>query len=210
MRLKTLQPQYCLTIPTVSDKSSGMRQIYLTLFRVLALVSLLFTVSSALADHTDEHKMPEAQTYTSSPELNRIKALAGKWTSTTSMFGKKDEKVFTEYTVTAGGSAVVEKIFPGTPNEMMSVYYDDDQGKLAMTHYCIMRNRPHFTLAESDKDKIKMDITNIEGLKSKDDPSMGAFTLRFEDKDHISSTCESSGKGAEDKGPMTMRYTRVK
>ena len=154
--------------------------------------------------------MPETPPNISSPELNRIKGLAGRWTSTTSMFGKKDEQVFTEYVVTAGGSTVVETIFPGTPNEMMSVYFDDDQGKLAMTHYCMMRNRPHFTLVESSKDKLKLDITKVEGLKSKDDPSMGAMTLTFEDKDTYSSTCESRGKTGSDQGPMTMRFTRVK
>jgi hypothetical protein len=164
----------------------------------------------ALADHADEHKAPEAPPDISSVELNRIKALAGKWTSTTSMFGKKDEQVFTEYAITAGGSTVVETIFPGTPNEMVSVYYDDDKGRLAMTHYCMMRNRPHFSLHESDKDTIKMDVTKVEGLKSKDDPSMGAITIHFEDKDHFTSTCESRGKTDGDKGPMTMRYTRVK
>jgi hypothetical protein len=145
----------------------------------------------------------------SSPELNRIKSLAGKWESTTSMFGNKDEKVFTEYKVTGGGSAVVETIFPGTPQEMVSVYYDDDEGKLAMTHYCMMRNRPHFALAGSDKDTIKMNVTKVEGLKSKDDPSMGAMTLRFEDNNHFTSTCGTGGVSTGDEQPMTMRFTRV-
>ena len=186
-----------------------MRQLNLALLRALALVSI-FTVSSALADPADDHKAPEPPPNISSPELNRIKALAGRWTSTTSMFGKKDEKVFTKYAITARGSAVVETIFPGTPNEMVSVYYDDDQGRLAMTHYCMMRNRPYFSLVESDKDKIKLDVTKVEGLKSKDDPSMGAITLNFEDKDHFTSTCGSRGKTEGDQGPMIMRYTRVK
>lgn len=185
-----------------------MRKPHLAL-RALALASL-FCASLVLADSKHDHKAPLPPPDTSSPELNRIKALAGKWTSTTSMFGKKDEQVFTEYEVTAGGSAVVETIFPGTPNEMVSVYYDDEQGKLGMTHYCMMRNRPHFTLAESDKDKIKLDITKVEGLKSKDDPSMGAVTLHFEDKDHFTSTCASRGKVEGDQSPMVMRYTRVK
>jgi hypothetical protein len=39
---------------------------------------------------------------------------------------------------------------------------------------------------------------------------MGATTLRFEDKDHFSSTCESRGGNAEEKpDPMTMRFARV-
>lgn len=175
----------------------------------LVLTSIL-AFSLALADHSDHHKAPVPPPDLSSPELIRIKGLAGRWASKTSMFGKKDEEVFTEYAVSAGGSAVVETIFPGTPNEMVSVYYDDDQGKLAMTHYCMMRNRPYFTLVESDKYMIKMDVTKVEGLKSKDAPSMGAITLHFEDKDHFTSTCASRGKVEGDQGPMAMRYTRVK
>lgn len=126
------------------------------------------------------------------------------------MFGKKDEQVFTEYTVTAGGSAVEEKIFPGTPYEMVSIYYDDDNGKLAMTHYCMMRNRPHFSLAESSKNTIKLNVTKVEGLKSKDDPSMGAISIHFEGKDRFTTTCGGRGKGKDDQAPMSMQYTRVK
>ncbi len=198
-----------LTAQAESFKPNGVRLLNAGRLCSLLLISI-FSASLALADHSDEHKMPETPPNISSPELNRIKALEGKWKSTTSMFGKKDEQVFTKYEVTAGGSAVVETIFPGTPNEMVSVYYDDDQGKLAMTHYCMMRNRPQFSLVESDKDKLKLDVTRVEGLKSKDDPSMGAMTITFEDKNHFSSTCEGRGKTETKQEPMTMRYTRVK
>lgn len=76
-----------------------------------------------------------------------------------------------------GAVLVLEKIFPGTPHERISVYYDDNDGKLPMTHYCMIRNRPHFILVESGEDTLKLDVTTVEGLKSKDDPSMGAITL---------------------------------
>ena len=107
-------------------------------------------------------------------------------------------------------SAVIETIFPGTPNEMVSMYYDDDKGHLAMTHYCMMRNRPHFGLIKSGKDELKLDIIDVAGLKSKDDPSMGAITLKFLDNDHFTSTCEGRGGKKEEKhDPMTMSFTRV-
>ena len=53
---------------------------------------------------------------TSSPELQRIKSLEGRWMTTTSMFGKKNEKLYTEYEVTSAGSAVLERIFVGPWN----------------------------------------------------------------------------------------------
>ena len=183
-----------------------MKKLNIAPLFLLAVFSC-FNLSIALAE---EHKTHTAPANVSSPELTRIKSLAGKWKSTTSMFGKKDEEVFTEYSVTAAGSAVLEKIFPGTPNEMISVYYDDDHGKLAMTHFCMMQNRPYFSLAKSEKDQIKLDVVKVEGLKSEDAPSMGAVTLNFEDNDHFSTTCEGRGKSEEKHDPMTMRYTRVK
>lgn len=178
-----------------------------TLKLVIAVWILTVALSSAVRADDQPHQPPPDN---SSAELNRIKELAGRWSSTTSMFGKPNEKVYTEYEVTAGGSAVLERIFPGTPQEMVSVYYDDDKGKLAMTHYCIMRNRPILKLASSSEDTIKMDVAKVEGLKSKDDRSMGATTLNFKDKDHFSSTCSGRGKGAEKEAPMTMEFTRVK
>ncbi len=167
----------------------------------LAVCPVALSLSSVA--HAGEHAIPAD---TSSPELQRIKALEGRWTSTTSMFGKPNEKVYTEYEVTAGGSAVLERIFPGTPNEMISVYYDDN-GKLAMTHYCIMRNRPTLKLASSTEDSLTMNVAKVDGLKSKKDPSMGSTKIHFIDKNTFESSC--SGDGKEKSEPMTMRYTRV-
>lgn len=176
--------------------------------RIFKVLIAGWVVAMALSStvRADEPQMPPDN---SSAELERIKGLAGRWTSTTSMFGKPNERVYTEFEVTAGGSAVLERIFPGTPQEMISVYYDD-KGKLAMTHYCIMRNRPSLKLVDSSQDTITMDVTKVEGLKSKNDPSMGAVTIHFKDKNHFESTCRSRGKGAEKEAPMTMEFTRVK
>ncbi|MCB0311106.1 MAG: hypothetical protein KDD42_07715, partial [Bdellovibrionales bacterium] len=135
--------------------------LLLTLFASSCASRHDYTAPSASVEEGDSaHQFPPD---TSSQELNRIKSMAGRWESTTSMFGKENEKVYTEYSVSAGGSAVVETIFPGTPYEMVSVYYDDENGKLAMTHYCMMRNRPYFRLAKSTSDSIKLDVVKIEG-----------------------------------------------
>ena len=180
-----------------------MKQI----FKVL-LAAWVFMMALTFMVRAED--MPKPPPDKSSAELNRIKALAGRWSSTTSMFGTPNERVYTEFEVTAGGSAVLERIFPGTPQEMISVYYDNDKGKLAMTHYCIMRNRPTLKLVGSSEDTITMDVAKVEGLKSKKDPSMGAMTIHFKDKNHFESTCRGRGKGAEKEAPMTMEYTRVR
>ncbi|MCB0321697.1 MAG: hypothetical protein KDD60_12295, partial [Bdellovibrionales bacterium] len=87
---------------------------------LLILVILIFADALAVLAEGSRVKSDSAQQVvqdTSSSEFKRIKSLEGTWRSTTSMFGKENEEVFTEYKVTAAGSAVVETIFPGTPQE---------------------------------------------------------------------------------------------
>ena len=185
-----------------------MKNISYVLFSCFLLLTFVSCSTANVPEPTKEHEVSIPSKNLGSVELERIKSLKGRWVSKTSMFGTKDQEVFTEYAITAGGSAVLEKIFPGTPHEMVSVYYDDDSGKLAMTHYCIMQNRPHFVLAKSTPNMLKLDVTKIEGMKSKDQPSMGAITLKFEDENNFVSSCEGSKNDKKD--PMSMRYTRVK
>ncbi len=170
-------------------------------FKVLMMISVLALTLVTVANAGGVKMPPD----TSSPELQRIKGLAGRWSTVSSMFGKR-QRLFTEYEVTAGGSAVLERIFPGTPYEMASVYYDDN-GKLTMTHYCIMRNRPTLKLTSSSKDTLSFRLAKIEGAKSKKDPSMSQLSIVFKDKNHMAQTCEGKGKGEK---PMTTEFTRVR
>ena len=71
----------------------------------------------------------------------RLQSLAGTWQGTSG--GEDSGRVV--YRVTAGGSAVMETLLPGTPHEMVSVYYLDG-GDLVLTHYCAAGNQPHLRL----------------------------------------------------------------
>ena len=111
---------------------------------LLLVATICFSLGGPFAAHAGE---PQSAPYTGSAEFERMKQLVGAWEGTSDM-GKKGEKVRVEYRLTAGGSALIETLFPGSAEEMVSVYHDR-QGKLAMTHYCMLRNQPRMTLAKS-------------------------------------------------------------
>lgn len=71
--------------------------------------------------------------------LDPIKKLVGTWVAVEN--GKPTDQVVTEFRLTAGGSAVLETIFPGTDHEMITLYYVDGP-ELMLTHYCVMGNQP--------------------------------------------------------------------
>src|SRR3989304_768334 len=72
---------------------------------------------------------------------------------------------------TDGGSAILETLFPGTPHEMVSVYYDDG-GKLGMTHYCMLGNQPQMTLKKADGNRIDLVFVSGGNIDPKQSPNM--------------------------------------
>src|SRR5690349_10162902 len=103
---------------------------------ILVVMGLMVT---GLVYATVDGKMPEPKP--GSPELEQIKALAGTWEGTAETDGKTEPAAI-EYKVSSMGTVVVETLFPGTPHEMVSIYHDDENGKLTMTHYCAIGNQP--------------------------------------------------------------------
>src|SRR2546427_6205259 len=93
---------------------------------------LLLAISAQLS--AGEPKAP-AQ---SSSEFGRIKSLVGTWKGKTDM-GQGPMEFTVEYRLVSGGSAVEERIFAGTPKEMVTMYYDR-KGQLSLTHYCLLGN----------------------------------------------------------------------
>ena len=91
-------------------------------------------------------KMPEADALALDEMLDagfafeRLKLLEGTWVGTAGSGSEAHAAVVT-WEVTAGGTALIERQFAGTPSEMMSVYHRDGDD-LVLTHYCAMGNQP--------------------------------------------------------------------
>lgn len=146
-----------------------------------AILSVFFFAGAglALAGEGDKCCAPQGKL---SPQFIQVKELIGKWEGTSSSDEK--QKVVLEYQLTAGGTALVEKQFPGTPHEMISVYHDKN-GHLAMTHYCMLGNQPNLSLQNAEKDKLEFVMAGHSGIRSAKEPHMHALILTWKDKDHI-------------------------
>ena len=121
--------------------------------------------------------------YSGSKGFERMKELVGVWEGTSNM-GKGGEKVRVEYRLSSGGSSIVETFLPGTPHEMVSVYYDN-KGQLTMTHYCALRNQPKMKLQKADGQNLNFVFVGGTNIDPKKDAYMHSLTISFVDKNRI-------------------------
>jgi len=145
--------------------------------------------------------------YSGSKGYERMKQLVGVWEGTSNM-GKEGQKIRVEYHLTAGGSAIVETLFPGTDEEMISVYYDDNKGRLSMTHYCMLQNQPYMKLRKANADTLEFAFSRRSGIDPKKDAHMHALTISFADKDHIVENWTYL-EGGKEKGVTELNLSRV-
>ena len=144
--------------------------------------------------------------YSGSKEYERMKGLIGAWEGTSNM-GKEGQLIRVEYRPTAGGSAIAETLFPDTPEEMISVYHDSN-GKLSMTHYCMLQNQPSMKLSKAGGDTLDFIFARGNGINPKKDPHMHALSISFVDKDHIVENWTLFEDGKE-KGVTKLNLSRV-
>ncbi len=171
---------------------------------IYALVTGVFLLSVGLfmAYAGERSYLP----YSGSKEFERVKELVGVWEGTSNM-AKEGEKVRVEYRLSSGGSSIVETLFPGKADEMISVYYDN-KGQLTMTHYCALRNQPRMNLQNADAQNLHLmfvDGSNIDPMK---DAHMHSVTISFVDKDHLIQKWMLFVDGKE-KGTSVFQLSRV-
>lgn len=170
--------------------------------KLTSVCSMLVLAGSlgALASEPEKPKQGSA-------EFERMKTLVGTWKGKTDM-GQGPIDMTSQYRLLAGGSVLEERVFAGTPNEMITMYYDNG-GKLALTHYCVMGNRPGMLLKSSDSKTLKFDFDATCGINTATESHMHALTLRFDDADTITASCKAfiDGKEIPEK-PTTLK--RVK
>jgi hypothetical protein len=145
------------------------------MIRITALVFaiLLSQVSGATPDHN--HTPPVMP-----KEFDTLKGLVGTWVGTTDMGDGKQQAVTVVYELTSGGTALTEKLGPGTPMEMISVYHKEGKS-LGMTHYCAVGNQPHMKLKKADAKSMAFEMVGNAGISSPKESHMHAVTLSIID-----------------------------
>jgi hypothetical protein len=169
--------------------------------KIIAVCAASLLTASALLAGSEEAARK------SSSEFERMKSLVGTWTGQADM-GQGPVEMTVEYRLLAGGSVLEERVFSGTPHEMVTMYYDKD-GQLALTHYCVLGNRPAMLLKSADAKSLRFDFDKSCGINVAKEWHMHALTIRFDDPDTITTRCKSYKDGkAQPEHPTTLK--RVK
>ena len=81
--------------------------------------------------------------------------------------------------------------------EMVSVY-NDEKGKLAMTHYCAMGNQPHMKLESADEKSMNFMFDDQNTIDPAKDNHMHALKITWSENNHIRHdwACYQEGKQA--------------
>jgi hypothetical protein len=115
----------------------------------------------------------------------RFVALAGTWSGTNG----HGDPVAVEYTVTSGGSAVVERYHvEGEPSsrDMVTVYHLDGD-RLLLDHYCIAGNQPRMGARRigPGAKEIDFELDSITNLASPGAGRMREAVFRFDGDDRL-------------------------
>jgi hypothetical protein len=154
------------------------------------------TLTLSLTTYGADKSQPKLPTPPTNAALEKMKKLAGTW-HLADKDGKATGQVASVIKVTAGGSAVHETLFPGQPQEMVSVYTVDGPD-LIMTHYCVLGNQPRMKAdPKSPVNQIVWRFAGGSNLDPKKDKHMHEATLTIVDDDHI----EVNGCGWENGAP---------
>jgi hypothetical protein len=116
--------------------------------------------------------------------LEQLKQLAGTWVQADEQ-GRPTDKVVSVFKVTAGGSAVHETIFPGSPHEMVTLYHKDGPD-LVLTHYCAAGNQPRMKRDPKDPaGTLRFEFAGGSNLDHAKDAHMHEGSITVVDKDRI-------------------------
>ena len=116
-----------------------------------------------------------------------------------------------QFRVTAGGHAVEEREFAGTPMEMLTIYHMNGKDLVA-THYCITGNQPTATATRSVvDDTLTFDCSGTPGnAKSHDEAHIHGWSIRLDDgKLYYAAEMVESGNVIEKPNFVLTRQTKT-
>ncbi len=151
----------------------------------------------AMATWAGDDKPPTPKP-TTSLGFDALKKLVGEWTAP----GPDGKPMQTQFRLTAGGSVLVETLFPGSAEEMVTVYHMDGSD-LILTHYCMLGNQPRMKLnaAKSTVTELVFDFDGGTNFNPRHDTHMHSLSMTLPvasktgpQKLHTSGTSFEGGK----------------
>jgi hypothetical protein len=128
---------------------------------------------------------PESVVYDASSAFEFLKTLAGTWERSGHGHEHGGKSKLNTFRVSSGGSSVVETIFPGEDDEMITVYHMNGPD-LLLTHYCSLQNAPVMKFVKSDQPgEIKFAFEGGTNFDPKSDMHVHAGTYRVKDANTI-------------------------
>jgi hypothetical protein len=116
--------------------------------------------------------------------LDRFKALAGDWVAAEDGEMARKGDLVARYAVTAGGSAVVETIFPGKDHEMVTVYHADG-ADLVLTHFCMEGNQPRMRAKNAGGARYDFAFDGGTNIDPRHDRHMHSASVDFVGADEL-------------------------
>ncbi len=120
-----------------------------------------------------------------------MKKLAGRWETAAPPGG---QPAVCEFKVIAGGSVLVETMFPGAPHEMINTYSVDGDSIIA-THYCAAGNQPRMTLTPGGGTDFAFVSTGVTNLHSATEDCMLDVRIVMDGPDRYKATWRGREKG---------------
>lgn len=170
---------------------------------IVAMCTLVMgTGIAAMAQEAGPASKPPA----TSPAFDSLKKLVGEWTAT----GPDGKSMETKFRLTAGGSVLVETLFPGKPEEMVTMYHMDGPD-LILTHYCMLGNQPRLKAASVAETK-KLSFKSVGGTNMKlADMHMGQAEFTLVDNDHfVADWCSCTGGKPDESHHVNIKFARKK
>ena len=115
-----------------------------------------------------------------SKAFKQLQQIVGKWKGKMKQSDGKIIDVETEYKVIANGSAI-SQILIEDGLEMITIF-NDRNGTLGATHYCVLGNQPTLVLSNRTKTSLSFDFDPICGLKAGKDKFFNKHEISYNPK----------------------------
>jgi len=140
--------------------------------------------------------------------MEKLTALEGDW-MLLDEDGRETDVVGSSFRLTAGGSAVVETMFPNSADghEMVNMYHADGD-RVLMTHYCAAGNQPRLVVETTDdENRLELRFESITNLATPKATYMSEAVYVFDGDDRLTTTWRSmvDGELTEEKTTIDLK-----